>query len=238
MLNVRQIFILVFIAAIIGLSKQVYGTIMLLYFLIPSARMGNRKRYFAFGIILLCVCLASSLIWIYFSTSRYNAVMSLGIDANIEGQIKFIAENPLRTLFILFRSNLLQAKSYASTFIGILGWYFVRFPLWFYFVYMFILVKGAMHGKLKISSLHRIIMLSGLLATLFALDAYMYITWTPVGAEELTGIQGRYFIPLALMALSALSHFDRMKHEKIFALCAGTFSVIMTLGLTLTFFYH
>ena len=239
-LTAKQILTLLFMSAVVGLLKQIYGTIILLYFLIPSKRMKNMKNYLTFGVVLLLVCLMSSFIWMYISTIRCNAAMA--INKHISGvdpveQVKFLMQNPVKGILIFIRSNLASAKFFAYSFIGRLGWLTVELPLWFYLLYTIMLFAGSLYGKLNLSLTHRMIMLFGFLATLLALDVYMYLTWTVVAESSVAGIQGRYFIPLALMLFSALSYFPRMKHEKPFAIAAGTISLIMTLGSTFRYFY-
>ena len=239
-LTAGQIFMLLFMSAVVGLLKQIYGTIMLLYFLIPSKKMKSLKNYLALGCVLLLVCLFSSFAWIYMSTLQYNAAMAInkhisGVDA-IE-QAKFLVHNPVRGIFVFVKSNILSAKFFASSFVGTLGWLTLKLPMWFYFLYAVLIIIGSLYGKLNLSLAHRIIMLIGFLATLLALDVYMYLTWTPVAEGQVAGIQGRYFIPAAMMLFAALSYFPRMKHEKTFAVIAGTLSLIMTLGSTFSFFY-
>ena len=234
-----QIAVLLFMAAVIGLCKQIYGTIMLLYFLIPVQRMRNRKRYFMFGALLLAVCLASSLIWTYMSMVRVNAAGAISKDADVNSQIEFIKSDPLGVLIIFIRSNIKDLRYYAASFVGILGWLNVIMPLWFYILYAVLIVYAAFSGKLNISMRHRLIMITGFSATLFALDLYLYITWTMPCSQSLIGIQGRYFIPMALVILPALSCMKRLKlkYENFIVFSGSLLSFALTITATYMMFY-
>ena len=236
-LTAKQIFVLIFMSILIGLLKQIYGTIILLYFLIPYERLGTRRNYILFGLFLLVVCLVSSFAWLYVSVAKSGVSTAIGEKANIEEQIKFFMSDPVRGCMILIRSNIAQLLFYAGNFIGILGWLTVYMPMWFYFLYAVFLIAGALFGKLNINLWHRLIMMTGCLSTLLAIDFYEYFTWTASGALWLEGVQGRYFIPISLMGLSLFSFFPRLKYENIIALFAGLLSMIVAIIATFLYFY-
>jgi hypothetical protein len=52
-----------------------------------------------------------------------------------------------------------------------------------------------------------VVFLAGYLATIVSL----YATFTPVGSDQVFGVQGRYFIPLALLVFLALASFSWMR---------------------------
>ena len=101
-----------------------------------------------------------------------------------------------------------------------------------------VIVAAGLSGRLKIFWWQRLLILAGCFATLFAMDIVMYFTWNPPGAFACNGVQGRYFIPLSLMAMSALSCLQRFKYEKSAACLIGLISVIITIAKTYSYFYH
>ena len=50
-----------------------------------------------------------------------------------------------------------------------------------------------------------------LLSTLALIFAAEYLTWTPVGSMEISGVQGRYFIPLLIPAFVIFN--NRIKYD-------------------------
>jgi uncharacterized membrane protein len=50
-----------------------------------------------------------------------------------------------------------------------------------------------------------VIALAAAAAATLAIFAAQYLTWTPVGATRIEGVQGRYFLPVALIAGAALA---------------------------------
>ena len=235
-LTVRQCVALIVMAVIVGLLKQVYGTVLLLYFLMPYKRLGSRKKYYSFGVIMLAVCLVSSFVWLYFSVSRHGVSFALN-KADISAQMEFIKENPFRFLKIIIRSNIILMKFYVNSFIGQLGWLNLGMPIWFKAIYIFLIAAGAALGRLNISIKHRIIMILGFAATVLALDMYEYFAWDQPGSLIIEGVQGRYFIPVSLMALSAFSFLRNIKHEKEVACLVSIMSIAVTLARTYNYFY-
>ncbi|MBQ9404486.1 MAG: DUF2142 domain-containing protein, partial [Synergistaceae bacterium] len=236
-LRTSQIITLILISVIIGLLKQVYGTIMLMYFLIPYKRLGSIRRYILFGIILLALCLASALTWTYLSVVRVKAASGFASKANPVEQLKFFVANPILVFKIMIKSNVMRLKFYAESFIGVLGWLTLKMPIWFYLFYGLMLIIGGLSGRIKIFWWQRFLMIAGCLATLLGMDFVMYFTWNPPGAFSCEGIQGRYFIPLAVMGFSALSCLPRFKYEKFSASAAGLVSVVTAIIMTYSYFY-
>ena len=68
------------------------------------------------------------------------------------------------------------------------------------------------------------IMLLGLAATIVAIQAALYISFCPVGSRELLGVQGRYFLPVAMLGAAVPSYFalsqrlDRLRPRLLEAL--------------------
>ena len=233
-----QMMLLLVLAIIVGQSKQIYGAVLLLYFLIPYKKLGGMKKYILFGAAVLGICLASSLIWTYISTVRYGVASAMHKVSNPQEQMKFIADNPLKVLVIFIKSNILSAPYLAVSFIGKLGWLSFRMPLWFYPVYCILIIIAGVYGNLNLSFRDRMIMLAGGLLTLFAMDLFEYLTWTAPGALRVDGLQGRYFIPLAVMIFSIFSARPRIKHEKCIAMIFGSLSIIMTITQNCLYFYR
>src|SRR6185503_10592495 len=65
----------------------------------------------------------------------------------------------------------------------------------------------------------------------FATILSLYTTFTPVGADEILGVQGRYFIPLVLPLVLALSSIPWLKKEII--LSCNWIIVFLSIALSL-----
>jgi len=64
-----------------------------------------------------------------------------------------------------------------------------------------------------------------------------YIIWLPVGGNLIEGIQGRYFIPIALFGFSIFSCLSPPKYANLIVLLIGIFSALVTIWTTYSAFY-
>ncbi|OGR31562.1 MAG: hypothetical protein A2139_13830 [Desulfobacca sp. RBG_16_60_12] len=132
------------------------------------------------------------------------------------------------TFFISLKNNF---QAIWLAFIGVLGWLDTRLPQPVYKFYPLLLGLTAVTG---ISSQERERRFTwgaaGFAAGLFLASSgllllALYLTWTPVQAPYLDGVQGRYFLPLAPLALLWLPPIFSLKEKwyRIFTL--GVFLV-------------
>ena len=115
-------------------------------------------------------------------------------------------------------------------FAGVLGWLNVILPKWFYPAYSVLLLVGTIFGKLPLPLRQRLLMLSGVTVAFLAVSLNLYVTWTPVGAPIIEGIQGRYLILLAMMIFIHFSCADSLRRENTLAVIA-----VMTSGIVMVY---
>lgn len=95
----------------------------------------------------------------------------------------------------------------AQHLVGVLGWLSVMLPQWCYHYGWLALALAAFAcaldepGPRLAAAAWR---LSILVLTGLGLALALYVTWTPVGASLIEGLQGRYFIPLLLVMSQAI----------------------------------
>ena len=236
-----QIFALITIALSIGLLKQIYGTILLLYFFIPYQRFKTKTKFFAFGLFLMALCIAVSLLWLHISVKQFNAELTIleGV-ADFQRQKDFIFSEPGRFIQILFTSRIKTFTADIARFIGILGRLNVILARWFYPVYALLLLFAAFTIKIRLGFFQRVIMIFGVMASIFAMDIFFYLTWTAVESNIIFGFQGRYLIPLSLLIFPVISCGSGLKNRTQFytALTAGIISISVTLYGIFNFYYE
>ncbi|RUT27023.1 hypothetical protein C0V97_02025 [Asaia sp. W19] len=120
--------------------------------------------------------------------------------------------------------------------IGVLGWIDVVLPAWFYdltaLVLIAVLVSGwraGLDARSLLNSSFITLILAGSIFLIFLLE---YITFTPVGADYVFGVQGRYFIPLLpfMVFLMPMREAPRIAWSaRALALCWMLLSVDVTL---------
>ena len=223
----------------LGFSKQVYGTVLLLYFLIPEKNFGGRRNFLLAGLSIFMLYLTAAASWIHFAKSGVNVLpyMAPFPNVNLSEQINFVKDNPLEFLKACSTTTKTYLLSWGKSFIGNLGWLNIQFPKWFYYFYTAIFLVGGFWGSLNLKIFQRALMIFAVIPTFLATFLFLYLTWTPVGDKMILGFQGRYLIPCALMFFSAFSFKESNSYENIFSCALGIFSATFTIWVIVQHFY-
>ncbi len=233
----REIFSLICLAVILGMTKQIYGVILIIYLVIPWQRMGDRFKYWMFGIGLLFLCFASSLGWLYFTVYSKGIESVTWVNMDTTAQKEFMLQYPFIYLEILIRSIYIQGLDLVKNFVGVFGWGKFMIPDWFFWPYILSLGVGGMAGKLGISMCNRILFLLTIVFFTVMIFTAEYIIWTETGSDVIKGVQGRYFIPVALLFFVSLSCRPALKLEHTLAVQVGLVSTATLIRITLAGYY-
>ncbi len=207
--DARTLAALVVVSSLLGACKGLYCIVPL--GLLPVALSGLVRRGERVAASLFAACVAAcailpTLIWSLLTRGQYNA---LNPDPRIDPseQIHFLLTHPITGFVLLARDFLSRAPNLVHSMIGVLGWLDTPLPHWLVILYaggMTLLVLFAAEGKGSSTALSiRVWMAGSCLAFAFAMSLISYLTWTPVGANAVEGLQGRYYLPIMPLLLSA-----------------------------------
>ncbi|UYH51341.1 DUF2142 domain-containing protein [Candidatus Kirkpatrickella diaphorinae] len=125
------------------------------------------------------------------------------------GQIQFLLHHPLQFPGTMLRTFYLQGQHLSEQFIGVLGWLDTFLPRAFYVasvLFALILltfylpkVRQAAHERRRV-----VMTLAVMVCATILVCISLYIIWTIVGQDEIIGLQGRYFIPIAAFLIVAM----------------------------------
>ena len=194
-----------YIAVILcGLLKTPYLALSLLIFLVPNTHFSDKKQNIISKLCIL-VALGIGIAWSSYATTQlansWRGEYFIQRNVSASGQIDYLLANPLIALqrfgeiystalptvidrFFYFSNSV---REYSSTLLA--GLYFVFFCLFsvFYCNFKDLNLKTRIKGFLII-----ILIYSGVMAI-------QYLTWSPVGGENVTsGVFSRYFMPLLI----------------------------------------
>lgn len=179
--------------------------VLLPFLLILPIRFTRRSIY----VLLLGVSILLFLIevggWNIIATKFSNAL--LANNANAGDQVRYILAHPLVFPIILLKDPFINGLTYLQGWINGYGYLYWTPPQLVSILYLASLgivllvdsTRDSIHRKDQIVFL--LVFLVGYLATAVPL----YLTFTTVGLNELLGVQGRYFIPLALLPVLVLA---------------------------------
>lgn len=223
------------------ISTMKMNVLPIILLLIPIAYFnkisyGYRTIFLTIFLILLWIAFAYSytLSGEHFSQSGMNA--SSKLNYYLSHKIEFI--NMFINTFIVKEPNLLSM--YYQQFIGVLGWIDVHFSQFTYKIILSFLIVFLLFGVdfrrlfSTLSLFKLIILISSIFLTFFLL----LITWTPIEEKFIHGVQGRYFIPLAL--IYSFFYIKNSKFEflyQIVVLGMLTFSNFITLNALIERYY-
>jgi len=199
---------LIFLLVILILSKYAYFFLFLLWFLIPVKKAITNKKYILATFLLLFITGLTLSISGYFVKHIHGSIDSAvnyygnggGVPvANPYLQIQYIITH-VGSYFNIILNAFWFNKFFVSTFIGNLGWLDTPLPVLYVLVAVTILILAALgdsNENITISMKKKSVFLLSLCSVIFVLCTMLYMSWTPIGASIIDGLQGRYFIPIA-----------------------------------------
>ncbi len=193
-IGIKEIYILFILLLLIGLAKSNYFLLLLLIFLIPVVKFGNRKNmFFVTGFLFLSVAAVIG-IWMFLTNNLYAPIVP---QVSISGQIAYILGDPFRFPYVLINTFISRGASYQYLFVGNF-WLSVPLPTWWLGFYLATIIPVALldQNKIDITKNQKLVSSIAFILAFITTCAVIYITWTPVGQNIIDGIQGRYFIPI------------------------------------------
>lgn len=210
--GLREVGKLILLVFLLFLAKlNLVALTLLPFLLIPPSRYRQRWIYLfllSISMILFVVEVAG---WNFVATSNLDALLSN--EANIPAQLQHILHHPFIFLQTVMKDLIMNGAAYLQGWINGYGYYYWSPPqivsLFFLFGLGFILLipSSSEWASNKFNIFFVAIFVLGYLATIVLL----YTSFTPVGSSEVLGVQGRYFIPSAMLLFLALSSLPILK---------------------------
>jgi uncharacterized membrane protein len=182
--------------AAVGMTKAPYALFGLAFLAAPMERA--RWRWMAAAAVL-----AVSAAWTLW-TAAFVQIPLQRPDAVLDpaGQIRWLFGHLLDIPGLAVRTLNANSKAYADSFIGVLGWLDTFLPRPFYPLAwaMLAVALGASvaAGRGRGGRAEPWATAAIALAIFGVIHAALYVTWDAVGAPTVLGVQGRYFLPVAV----------------------------------------
>jgi len=232
---------LVFLVFLLFLAKlNLIPLILLPFLLIPPARFTKKGIYVFLLVATVILFLVEMAGWYVIATAQSDPLMAN--DANPTAQLRYLLSHPLAFPQIVFKDLLTNGWMYLQSWINGYGYYYWTPPQIVSFFFLLSLVTVLLNDSTR-EQVHRksrivfiFVFMMGYLATAGA----EYTTFTPVGSDQILGMQGRYFVPLALLlfltlaSLAWLRKFGVSSPKWIILFLVATL-ILNTAGLYLSF---
>jgi uncharacterized membrane protein len=219
------------------LSKPPNVVFVLLEWLGHSPAFLRRRFWFIAAVTL--PALGAALLWTVVSSADVAAWRLVELTgANAEQfspgwKLRFMMANPLAfpsaLLGLLTKTDPLE---FWRQLIGVLGLFDTVLRSWFYDVISILLIATFVSPLGKGRRLACVLAsLCTALAYCFAIFLIFYLIWTPVYADQIWGVQGRYFVPvLPLLAAAVAAALNRGPDSRVTAAFAITLGVLSGVG--------
>lgn len=217
----RELIALLGVLAVLALSKPVDLLFALLLLAIPLKRFKALKQYIFFCISGILLSLILFAFWNYqiqdilVVAVKYQANGSAISD---KGQLLYILHAPLSYLKVILTNYVLVIPGSAGdavlgTFFGVFGWLDTTIPLWTIMAYLltaFLALLYQFGRGVVLTRLQKLVFAAVFILGFIGNITAMYFNSTPVGANIVAGVQGRYFIAFSVLVLGLFT-----AHQKI-----------------------
>jgi uncharacterized membrane protein len=191
-----NLMVLLILLSLNALTKQAYFFMPFLFLLIPAERLKNTKKYATIFAGLVSVFFFTGSIW-FSAMSKIYVPFQAGISP--WDQLQYIFHHPVAYILMIIQS-LIAHGFYIRSFIGNLGWLDTPLPLVIYLSYPLFLIASSLlddPNQLSLTIKQRAGLLLIFTFGFLLIPTLLYIAWEPVGFDSISGIQGRYFSPIA-----------------------------------------
>ena len=200
--------------------KTLYVTLLLPLIFIPKekyeGKVTNIIKYFAIMIGIAIVLFILNKLPSLFLQKNSTETMA-------GEQLNYVLSNPVNYLKIWIKAMWNGRSFYYPGMIGIFGLIDTYMPTIYTIIYsvggLAIILSDLSLCPTKFNWKYKCVSILGCIATVFGIFTVMYILWTSmelgVKGDIISGVQGRYFIPLIPLGVIVLSNSFLRKNEKI-----------------------
>lgn len=200
------IVVLVTLGILLAVSKYAYLPLLGLCVLIPRARFSSTVEWAVMILLVAGTGLVSLALWNLFAGDGAILPQKLPTVSG-ERPVSYLAENPTQFVAATATSLVANASYYLKGLVGLVGARLVDPPVWvtvFYALGATALAIAGGPGSVKVTALHRVVILGVTGSIGLAIFAAAWWRWSP-DPTVVWGVQGRYFLPIAPAALCAVS---------------------------------
>ncbi len=234
----KDIIVLSLIGTVLLNVKTVYFFMYLLMFGIPFKKFGLKKDKIKIALKIIGIVLLLTLIF------KFPLIIQKvsSSDANAKKQIAFVLSHPIKYMSILLNNIEYQRLFYLNTTVGTFGLIDTYLPISvIVFIYINIFVTALVDGssdKIKVDKVIKILSVVYVMICAISIYTALYVTWTPqvfkkIGSNEITGVQGRYFLPLVMPLLLVFSN-SKIKDNYFFRIVRENYLLLPILFLVLS----
>lgn len=233
----RVLAVLAALSLTVGLSKTAYIPLLAVLLLLPTDVFGSMWRRATWLISIIVLAIGLSAAWIAASSAVY-APLRADVQIDPLQQLEFVLANPLHFIGVVTTDFISKFFNfYWDGFIGRLGWGDVALPLVAVMGYGLLLWFALLwsDGEQTAQAVYpRAVAALAIVTSALVIFLLVYLVFSPVGAGHIEGVQGRYFLPLAMLLPFALCASNLLRRfllrSGLLAAVESTFPTIIFLA--------
>jgi uncharacterized membrane protein len=186
--------------ALIATARPPYAGLALL----PLAMPGIRVRWRVLASLAIVACAAA---WLAFAVARALTNFGAGAGADPAAQLAILLKQPTLVFSVAKQTISLHWFNYVEGFVGRLGWYDTTLPSNYRSAALWMLGLAALVSVLETGGRRTgagtaLLIAAAVLLAAAGVFAALWLDWTVPGALIVAGVQGRYFLPIALAGVA------------------------------------
>lgn len=231
----KQLALLIIVGCVLALSKGIMSVFLLLMLILSYKSLDEIRwrGYVKKGLIILPPLFLLSM-WTFLTRGVNTSTIALAPGyPDTKLQTAALADNPLHFISVLWNTYLSSASDrILNSFMGMFGTLDAKLPMTLIivaFVGLVLLLWGQEKRDMKPWLMQRPkwVILATCIAYFVGVNLAMYLAATPIGSSRITGIQGRYFLPLILPISALLYRNDILISKNIYKTVAVILPVIL-----------
>jgi uncharacterized membrane protein len=205
----KKLLILLITGMALVLTKEIMFVFLFLLLLLPWRLFESKKRAFMLKTVLILIPIMLFFIWTYITRHIVTAA-AVESGVNPREQMKFLLRSPYSFINVLWNTYFFTwGDNTTRSLIGSFGWDDAPLAAWIvvvgYIGYLFTCIVST-GGRLKawLDKKQKTVLLLIILGYWLAVNAAIYVYYSPVGFKIIYGMQGRYFIPILFLMIPLL----------------------------------
>ena len=207
-LSLKQSLIYYVLSVSLALCKYAYFPLTFMSLLLIKNKNLSKAKRNQLIIISIVISIISAVGWFVFSQQYVDLRLYIK-QANVQAieQLKGILKDPIRYVNVFMNTIEQRGDSYLLTFIGSdLGVLNIKTAT----IYILIMLFGLCilpfleENEKSLEKLQKLLMVIVTIILIGLIVTGLYLTWSPLGADIVAGVQGRYFIPVFILTLLAV----------------------------------
>lgn len=217
-LGKKEMILIGLMGFVIALCKIVYVVLLLLVFLLPKEKFESKKQAVIFQFGIFGAIFAMNLVWLGISAG-YLVEFMPGVSSG--EQVKYVLTHLPSYCMVVMRTARVAGVEWIKTMIGnLLGALDIGISpiVWITFLLMLVCeVCSCRQMGWKACRSDWVVLIVTFLSGAALICTSIYVQWTAVASQMISGVQGRYFTPLLpclAMSWVCAVHIREQKMEK------------------------